>query len=78
MANLGAYGDHTLRVTASVNADLTVWLYLVSADVRSELGVYGPYGSREAADAAAREAVAHAARMIQAHRSRLLAELIDV
>ena len=70
--------ESSLRVCASIDDENKVWLTIASAGVRSDLGVYGPYDTRDAAEVAAREAVAHAARQIQMHKTRILAELIEV
>lgn len=67
-----------LTVSARVGSDNSVWVSLECFGVANDLGVYGPYDSREKADVAAKEAVAHIARQMQIQKDRLLAQIIDI
>jgi hypothetical protein len=78
VSKLGSTHDHTMRFTASVNEDLTVWLYLICADIQTDLGVFGPFTSREQADGAANEVLAQAVRMFEKSKERLLAGMVSV
>lgn len=70
--------DSKLTVTAQIHGDNTVWLKIESFGVESDLGVYGPYDTRQSAEVAAREAVAHVARQMQIQKNRLMTGMIDV
>jgi hypothetical protein len=70
--------ENTMTIAATVDSEHKVWLSIAHADIKTDLGVYGPYDTREKANVAAREAVAHVTRQVQAQKQRLLAQMIDV
>ncbi len=70
--------EYTVRITAKVADDNTVMLAITCTGITSDLGVYGPYDTKEKAETAAREAVAHAARQVQAQKDRLLVQMIEM